>query len=134
MELMQMAGHLSLEFDAYVTGPHTAHQRSQYSESGQLVQIIAKNGHGVAVTMFDKPVHPLGTVNVWGIAETGRTADGEPELPVTQWGERSELFPSGTENGVTFDRIRDLIREVSALPPLPHRGGSVARTEELTAE
>jgi hypothetical protein len=124
MDLMQMAGHLSLEFDAYVTGPDTlgGKGRTPYT----MAQVIAKNGRGIGITVYDgTPPYPSGPLNVWGIEETGTrsaTWDSRTEAPmITSWCVRSAALRDGVEYSVTFERIRDVMREISAMEPLPHK-------------
>lgn len=68
MDLVQMAGHLSLEFGAVVTGP--------WKGKGQdMVHVIKPDGYGVALMMGPgkalAPESRPGGLDVWNIRETG---------------------------------------------------------------
>jgi hypothetical protein len=69
MDLMQMAGHLSLEFDATVTGPwHTDGPQA-------MAHVTRPDGYGVALLMGpgkgQAPESRPGGLDVWYIRETG---------------------------------------------------------------
>ncbi|MER6605736.1 hypothetical protein ABT282_07425 [Streptomyces sp. NPDC000927] len=67
---MQMAGHLSLEFGAVVTGPF------RKGQAQEMVYVMRPNGHGVALMMGPgkglAPESRPGGLDVWNIRE----ADG----------------------------------------------------------
>lgn len=106
MDVMQMAGSLSLEFNATVTGPHTT---GEGERTAQMAQVLLPNGHGVGIVDYgdNEPPYPSGKINVWGIQDTGERKSPEP--PITAWGMKSRALPAGWEYGVTFDRIREVV-------------------------
>lgn len=61
MDLMQMAGHLSLEFDATVTGPFM-------NRGERVVHVMRPDGYGVAV--LAAPESEPGKFDVWSIRKT----------------------------------------------------------------
>lgn len=67
MDLMQMAGHLSLEFDAVVTGPWSGPNQN-------MVHVIKPDGYGVALMMGPGKALAFesrpGGLDVWHIRET----------------------------------------------------------------
>lgn len=67
MDLMQMAGHLSLEFDAVVYGPYGG-------PSQDMVHVIRPDGYGVALLLGEgkgqAPESQPGKLDVWNIRET----------------------------------------------------------------
>lgn len=68
MTLMQMAGHLSMEFDAVVTGPLNKGQAQE------MVHVIRPDGYGVALMMGPGKALSFesvpGGLDVWQIRET----------------------------------------------------------------
>lgn len=67
MDIVQMAGHLSLEFGAVVTGPWKG-------ERQDMVHVIKPDGYGVALMMGPgkalAPESRPGGLDVWHIRET----------------------------------------------------------------
>lgn len=68
MDLMQMAGHLSLEFGAVVTGPF------RNNPAQEMVHVIKPDGYGVALMLGPgkglAPESRPGMLDVWNIRET----------------------------------------------------------------
>lgn len=67
MDILQMAGHLSLEFDAVVTGPF------HKGAAQEMVHVIRPDGYGVAL-MFgpgkgQAPESQAGKLDVWHVRE-----------------------------------------------------------------
>lgn len=106
MDVMQLAGELSLRHGAVVTGPY------QQGDGQQMVQILLKDGSGVGIVHCpDGAKWPCGEWNVWGIREESQ----EPRA-LTRWCvPYLDVLPAGVAYGVTPDRIRDVVAALAVL-------------------
>lgn len=98
MDLLQIAGHLSLDHDAYVEGPH-------HFDDYSMVHVIGRNGKGIGITVYSDPKWPHGELNVWGVEET--------ETKGTYgWCIKSETLPLGVEYNTTWERIQEVMGKI----------------------